>query len=325
MNALMGRAESRDISGVLNINKSAGMTSHDVVDVVRRLYHVRKVGHTGTLDPRGTGVLPICVGRATKIAQFLTTADKEYEMVVRLGVTTDTQDADGKVIGEAEVRVSREEVEAALGHFAGEVQQIPPLFSAKRVRGERLYRMARRGEDVPREPVTIHIYSIRLSSFDPPFVGLWVHCSKGTYARALADDLGKMLGCGAHLYSLVRVRAGRFELKDALTLDALAALVAEGRGQEPLIPVEDALDHLPAVRVLPEASRLILHGSAVAAAQVVSVPPEVVKGTMVRVLGFRRQLLSLATAMVDGADFTRMDPRRLVLQPVRVFRSPESH
>jgi tRNA pseudouridine55 synthase len=246
-------------------------------------------------------------------------------MVVRLGVTTDTQDADGKVIDEAEVRVSREEVEAALGHFVGAVQQIPPLFSAKRVRGERLYRMARRGEDVPREPVTVHIYAIRLSSFDPPFVGLWMRCSKGTYARALADDLGKMLGCGAHLYSLVRVRAGRFELKDALTLDGLAALVAEGRGQEPLISVEDALDHLPAVRVLPEASRLILHGSAVAAAQVVSVPPEVVKGTMVRVLGFRRQLLSLATAMVDGADFTRMDPRRVVLQPVRVFRSPESH
>ncbi|MFQ5848084.1 MAG: tRNA pseudouridine(55) synthase TruB [Candidatus Methylomirabilales bacterium] len=320
----MGRAEAREISGVLNVDKSTGMTSHDVVDVIRRLYHVRKVGHTGTLDPRGTGVLPICVGRATKIAQFLTTADKEYEMVVRLGVSTDTQDADGKVIDEAEVRVTREGVEAALRNFMGEVQQVPPLFSAKRVKGERLYKMARRGEDVPRDPVTVRIYGIRLISFGPPLVGLWVHCSKGTYARTLADDLGKMLGCGAHLHSLVRVRAGRFELKDALSLNELTAMVADGRGEEPLIPVEEALDHLPAARVLPEASRLILHGSPVTAAQVVSVPPEVGKGAVVRVLGFRRHLLSLATATVDAADFTQVDPRRVVLTPVRVFRSAQS-
>lgn len=321
----MGKTKAREVSGVLNINKSGGMTSHDVVDVVRRLYHVRKVGHTGTLDPRGTGVLPVCVGRATKIAQFLTAADKEYEMVIRLGVTTDTQDADGKVINEAEVRVTREGVEAALGSFRGEIQQIPPLFSAKRVRGERLYKMARRGEDVPREPVTVRMYAIRLTSFDPPFVTLSVHCSKGTYARTLADDLGKMLGCGAHLYGLVRVRAGRFELKDALTLHELTALVDAGKGDEPLIPMEEALDHLPAVRVLPEASRLILHGSPVTAQQVVSVPPDVAKGTLIRVLGFRRQLLSLATATVDAADFIRVDPRRAVLTPVRVFRSPQTH
>jgi tRNA pseudouridine55 synthase len=325
MSMVMGKTKAWEVSGVLNINKSGGMTSHDVVDVVRRLYHVRKVGHTGTLDPRGTGVLPVCVGRATKIAQFLTAADKEYEMVIQLGVTTDTQDADGKVIDEAEVRVTREGLEAALGSFRGEIQQIPPLFSAKRVRGERLYKVARRGEDVPREPVTVQMYAIRLTSFDPPFVALSVHCSKGTYARTLADDLGKMLGCGAHLYSLVRVRAGRFELKDALTLHELTALVDAGKGDEPLIPMEEALDHLPAVRVLPEASRLILHGSPVTAQQVVNVPPDVAKGSLIRVLGFRRQLLSLATATVDAADFTRVDPRRAVLTPVRVFRSPQTH
>ena len=321
----MTRAEAREVHGVLNINKSAGMTSHDVVDAVRRLYHVRKVGHTGTLDPRGTGVLPICVGRATKIAQFLTTADKEYEMVVHLGVTTDTQDADGKVIGEAEVRVTQQQVEEALKDFVGEIQQVPPLFSAKRVRGERLYKVARRGEDVPRQPVTIHIYAIRLTSFSPPFVGLWVHCSKGTYARTLCNDLGKKLGCGAHLYSLVRIRAGRFELKDTLSLSDLATLVVAGRGEEPLISVEMALSHLPAVRVLPEASHRVLHGSPVTAAQVVSVPPEVKKGTLVRILGFRRQLLSLATATVDAAEFVRVDPRRAVLTPVRVFSSPQNH
>lgn len=320
----MAKAEAREVYGVLNINKPAGMTSHDVVDAVRRLYHVRKVGHTGTLDPRGTGVLPICIGRATKIAQFLTSADKEYEIVVRLGITTDTQDADGKVIGEAEVRVTQEEVEEALKGFVGKIQQVPPLFSAKRVRGERLYKVARRGEDVPRQPVTIQVYAIRLTSFRSPFVGLWVHCSKGTYARTLADDLGKRLGCGAHLYSLVRIRAGRFELKDALTLSDLTTLVAAGRGEEPLISVEHALSHLPAVRIVPEASHLVLHGSPITAGQVVNVPPEVRKGTLVRVLGFRRQLLALATATIDAAEFIRVDPRRAVLAPVRVFSAPQN-
>ena len=315
----MAQGRSQELCGVLNINKSPGVTSHDVVDAIRRLYRIRKVGHTGTLDPRGTGVLPICVGRATKIAQFLTTADKEYEMVVYLGITTDTQDADGRVTREAEVRVTREDVERALKRFEGEIQQIPPLFSAKKIRGERLYKIARRGEEVSREPVTVRIYAIRLTSFSPPHVGLWVHCSKGTYARTLCDDLGKVLGCGAHLYSLVRVRAGHFELKDALTVSDLQALVAAGKGQQPLIPIDEALSHLPAVHVLPETTRLILHGSPVTAAQVVSVPPEVTKGTVVRILGFRRQLLALATATVDATEFLRMDPRRAVLTTLRVF------
>jgi len=315
----MAQGRSQEPCGVLNVNKSAGVTSHDVVDAVRRLYRIRKVGHTGTLDPRGTGVLPICVGRATKIAQFLTTADKEYEMVVHLGITTDTQDADGRITQEAEVRVTREEVEGALKRFEGEIQQIPPLFSAKRIRGERLYRIARRGEEVAREPVTVRVYAIRLTFFNPPHVGLWVHCSKGTYARTLCDDLGKVLSCGAHLYSLVRVRAGRFELKDALTLSDLQALIAAGKGEQPFIPIDEALSHLPAVHVLPEATRAILRGSPVIAAHVASVAPEVTEGAVVRVLGFRRQLLSLATATVDAAEFPRVDPRRTVLTTIRVF------
>lgn len=315
----MAKAQSREPCGVLNINKSPGMTSHDVVDAIRKLYRIRRVGHTGTLDPRGTGVLPICVGRATKIAQFLTTADKEYEMVVRLGIATDTQDADGRVIREAEVRVTREEVERALTQFEGEIQQIPPIFSAKKVRGERLYKIARRGEEIPREPVRVRIYAIRLVSFNPPDVGLAVHCSKGTYARTLCDDLGRVLGCGAHLYSLVRIRAGRFELKDALTLSELQALVETGRGEEPFIPIDEALSHLPAVHVLPEAIRPILHGSSVIAAHVAGVAPEVTKGAVVRVLGFRRQLLALATATVDAPEFPRVDPRRVVFTTIRVF------
>ncbi|MBI2080172.1 MAG: tRNA pseudouridine(55) synthase TruB [candidate division NC10 bacterium] len=310
----------RERSGVLNVNKSAGMTSHDVVDAVRRLYGMRRVGHTGTLDPQGTGVLPICLGRATKIAQYLMAADKEYQLTMRLGVTTDTLDAEGKVVAEADWSgVAREELEATLARFKGEIQQVPPLFSAKKVQGERLYRLARRGQVVERAPVTVMIYDVKCTAFDPPEVGLWVWCGKGMYARSLCDDIGRVLSCGAHLARLTRTRSGRFELKDALTLTELAERVESGRGDETLIPVAEALAHLPAVRVAPEATAAVLHGGTIPAAAVVAFPPEIRKGALVRVLGFRRQLLSLARAALDSADFPSTDPRRSVLTPVRVF------
>jgi tRNA pseudouridine55 synthase len=310
----------REWSGVLNVNKSAGMTSHDVVDVVRRLYGMRRVGHTGTLDPRGTGVLPICLGRATKIAQYLMAADKEYALTMHLGVTTDTLDADGKVVAEKDWSgVTREQLEAALASFRGEVQQIPPLFSAKKVQGERLYRLARKGQVVERAPVTVTIYDVKCTAFEPPEVGLWVRCGKGMYARTLCDDIGRILSCGAHLARLTRTRSGRFEVKDALTLAELTERVQGGRGEEVLIPIAEALAHLPAVRVAPEATAAVLHGGAIAAAAVVAFPPDIGKGTLVRVLGFRRQLLALARAAVDSSDFATTDPRRSALTPVRVF------
>ncbi|MFQ5839634.1 MAG: tRNA pseudouridine(55) synthase TruB [Candidatus Methylomirabilales bacterium] len=310
----------REPCGVLNVHKPEGITSHDVVDAVRRLYRIRRVGHTGTLDPRGTGVLPICVGQATKIAQYLTTADKEYEMVMRLGITTDTQDADGQVLSATEVaQVSRRDLEEILPRFIGEIEQVPPLFSAKKVGGERLYKRARRGEAVERRPVVVRIYDLRLTGVDLPYVGLWMHCSKGTYARTLCEDIGRTLGCGAHLHSLIRVRAGRFELKDALTLEAIESLVAEGRGDAVLTPIEDALAHLPGVRILPEATPSILHGIPLRAAQVVSFPAAVRPGALVRVLGFRRQLIALASTALGSDEFPGVDPHSAVLTPVRVF------
>jgi len=310
----------RERSGVLNVNKSAGMTSHDVVDAVRQFYGMRRVGHTGTLDPQGTGVLPICLGRATKIAQYLMAADKEYQLTMRLGVTTDTLDADGKVVDEKDWSgVTREQLEATLPRFRGEIQQIPPLFSAKKVQGERLYRLARKGQMVERAPVPVTVHDVKCTAFEPPEVSLWVWCGKGMYARALCDDIGRVLSCGAHLARLTRTRSGRFEVKDALTLTELAEQVRAGRGDEVLIPIAEALAHLPAVRVAPEVTAAVLHGGAIAAAAVVAFPPDVRKGTLVRVLGFRRQLLSLARVALDSADFPTTDPRRSVLTPVRVF------
>ncbi len=309
-----------EVHGVLNINKPSGITSHDVVDAVRKILGVRRVGHTGTLDPQATGVLPLCVGRATRIAQYLTQADKEYVMTLRLGVTTDTLDAAGKETGRVEeVRVRREDLLAVLPRFIGEIQQVPPLFSAKKVQGERLYRLARRGQSVERRPVTIRIHTLELLEFTPPFAGLRATCSKGTYARSLCDDIGRALGCGGHLHALNRTRSGRFGMEGILTLGELEDRVREGRLSDVLMPIDEALAHLPAVRVAPEAGPLILHGGAVAAALVVQFPPDVGRGTLVRVLGFRRQLLSLAETTLASPDFAACEKTRVVLHPVRVF------
>lgn len=311
-----------EVHGVLNINKPAGMTSHDVVDAVRKILGVRRVGHTGTLDPQATGVLPLCVGRATRIAQYLTQADKEYVMTLCLGVTTDTLDAAGKETGRVEdIRVRREDLLAILPRFVGEIQQVPPIFSAKKYRGERLYRLARRGEKVERPPVAVRVHALELLEFAPPFVRLRAICSKGTYARSLSDDIGQALGCGGHLYALTRTRSGRFSLDGILSLEELEVRVREGRLGEVLIPIADALAHLPAVRVAPEAGRLILHGGAVAASLVVQFPADLARGALVRVLGYRKQLLSLAETTVASPDFAACEPTRVVLQPVRVFSS----
>jgi tRNA pseudouridine55 synthase len=306
--------------GVLNVNKSGGMTSHDVVDEVRRILKIRKVGHTGTLDPQATGVLPICVGNATKIARFLTAADKDYLVTMRLGIQTDTMDAEGKILAEtAEIPREREKVEAALARFRGEIQQIPPLFSAKKHQGERLYRLARRGEVVERHPISIKVYELELTSFDPPFVRFRVFCSKGTYARALCDDIGKVLQCGAHLHSLVRLKAGQFRLEEAITLLRLQEIQEQGKLAEVLLPIEQALDHLPAVRVLPDSSRSVLHGASIAFQDVVNLPSGLSEGSMVRVLGIRKKLLSLAELTVNTDQIQNLDPRQIILRPVKVF------
>jgi tRNA pseudouridine55 synthase len=313
-------AAAAEISGVLNIDKPAGMTSHDVVDAVRKILGVRRVGHTGTLDPQATGVLPLCVGRATRIAQYLTQADKEYLMTLRLGITTDTLDAAGRETGRVEdVRVRREELEAVLPRFTGEIQQMPPLYSAKKIRGERMYRLARRGEAVERQPVAVRVHSLELLEFAPPFVRLRTVCSKGTYARSLCDDIGRALGCGGHLHALTRTRSGRFRMDGVITLAQLEDYAAQGRLAEALIPVSEALSHLPAVRVTPEAGRVVLHGGGIPVALVAQLPPEVAPGMLVRVLGYRKQLLCLAEAQLGSAELPGAEPTRLALRSVRVF------
>lgn len=232
-----------ELSGILNINKPRGLTSHDIVDRVRKISGVRKVGHAGTLDPIATGVLVICLGKATKLVRFIIESPKTYRTTLRLGISTNTHDAEGEIIREAPVNTSKEEIEEALKEFTGAIEQIPPLFSAIKVKGKRLYELARKGKEVSPPPRRIEIYRLELLGWDNPFLTLEIECSHGTYIRALARDLGERLGCGAHVAALTRLKSGRFSLEEAVTLEEL-----ETAGlKRCLLPAEMAVADLPAV------------------------------------------------------------------------------
>ena len=233
----------RELSGILNINKPRGLTSHDVVDRVRELSGIRRVGHAGTLDPIATGVLVICLGRATRLVRFIMDSPKVYRATLRLGVSTTTHDAEGEVTREAPVNVTLEEIEEALKSFTGTIEQVPPLYSAIKVGGRRLYELAREGKEVNPPPRTVEIYRLEVVRWDSPFLTLEVECSPGTYIRALARDLGDKLGCGAHVTELTRLRSGRFALEDAVTLEDLEG----GKLKQFLLPPEVAVADFPSV------------------------------------------------------------------------------
>ncbi len=209
------------MNGFLVIDKPAGITSHDVVDRARRILGIRKIGHLGTLDPLGVGVLVLAIGKATKAVRYFVDDDKEYTTTVRLGVITDTQDLDGTVLEQRDVNVTNEEFAHVLEQFRGEIQQVPPMVSAKKIGGKRLYKLHRQGIEVEREPKTVTIYEIDFRDFSPPEATFHVHCSKGTYIRTLCADIGEVLGCGGAMAWLRRTKSGFFTIEDAVTLEEL--------------------------------------------------------------------------------------------------------
>lgn len=236
-----------DVDGLLLVDKPAGCTSHDVVARVRRNFGIKKVGHGGTLDPMATGLLVILVGRGTKLSDRVMGADKTYEGTLHLGVLTDSQDSDGQVVEERDAsRVTADQLAVAMRRFTGDLMQTPPMLSAIKQAGVPLYKLARKGKTVEREPRLIHLYEFSLMAFRPPFVDFRLRCTKGTYVRTLAADLGEVLGCGAHLSALRRTASGRFRLDDAVTLQALCALTPDALAER-LIPVSH-----PALRSQPE-------------------------------------------------------------------------
>jgi tRNA pseudouridine55 synthase len=216
------------INGIMNIYKEAGFTSHDVVAKLRGIVHQKKIGHTGTLDPDAVGVLPVCFGNATKLCDMMTDKSKEYEACMRLGVTTDTQDMSGKILSTSEVNVTEDEVRKAVMGFVGGYEQIPPMYSALKVNGKKLYELAREGKEVERQPRHVDIPSITITDINMPLVSFVVECSKGTYIRSLCADIGEKLGCGAAMESLKRTRVGSFRIEEAITLSKVEELAASG-------------------------------------------------------------------------------------------------
>lgn len=249
------------MDGILVIRKEKGFTSHDVVAKLRGILHMKKIGHTGTLDPQAEGVLPVALGKGTRLVEMLTEKEKTYEAVLRLGIKTDTQDMTGAVLEEKEVKVSAQEVEAAVQCFLGDQMQIPPMYSALKVGGKKLYELAREGKVIEREPRPVHFYEIQILGMELPLVRLRVTCSKGTYIRTLCHDIGEKLGCGGCMEALLRTRSGRFTLEESYTLSQVEKAVQDGTISEIILSVEKVLEEYPRVCVRETGDRLLANGN----------------------------------------------------------------
>ena len=295
------------IHGVLLLDKPVGYSSNDVLIKAKRLLNAMKAGHTGTLDPFATGLLPLCFGEATKFAQDLLEADKTYETVVHLGVTTTTGDTEGEVLATREVQVSREQIEAVLTQFRGAIEQIPPMYSALKRDGKPLYEYARAGITLERAARQVSIHSLELLAYEAPNLHLRVCCSKGTYIRVLGEDIGAALGCGAHLQALRRTQVGALNLNHAVTLDALAD-VPEHERSTLLAPVDALLSSFPVVALSEELATRFLHGQRISLGKE-GVMVDVAQGRVRVYRESNHQLLGTAQLVEFGV----LAPERLVV------------
>jgi len=249
-------------SGIINVYKEAGYTSFDVVARLRGILKVKKIGHTGTLDPDATGVLPVCVGKATKVCDMLTDKDKVYECVMKLGVETDTYDMSGRILERKSVTATEDEIVNAINSFVGNIMQVPPMYSALKVNGKKLYELAREGKEVERKARPVSIFSIDILEINIPEVSIRIHCSKGTYIRSLCHDVGAKLGCGCAMKSLVRTRVSMFDISDARTLDEIERIAKNGNIKGILLPLDQVFEGMRTVFVVPteEAIKLAVNG-----------------------------------------------------------------
>ena len=302
------------MNGVLILDKPAGFTSFDVVAVLRGLTHEKKIGHTGTLDPMATGVLPLLLGNATRAAALLPDTDKEYEAGFRLGIATDTQDSTGKTLAESGKTAPGTEVENALGKFRGEILQLPPMVSAVSVNGRHLYDLARQGIEVEREKRAITVYKMELTEFDEASQTgrIGVSCSKGTYIRTLCADLGEALGTYGVMTSLRRTRASGFQISDTVTLGQAKELAAAGRLEERLLPVESLFGDLPEVTVTEKQAQRFANGGALDLAGT-SLSGSAVGDLKVRVHGADGKFLGLGEVRADAPEKPELRVLRLFL------------
>ena len=303
----MGRTRrGRQINGVLVLNKSAGITSNDAVQQAKRIYAAQKVGHTGSLDPLATGVLPLCFGEATKFSQFLLESDKKYRARIKLGVTTDTGDGDGKVISQASTAgIGAAEVEQAICAFRGEIKQLPPMYSALKHNGQPLYKLARQGIAVERKHRDVTVFQLEMTEFNADEFLLELHCSKGTYVRTIAEDLGNALGCGAHVRSLHRRAAGPYCEQEMIDLAALREIDDQQSLDALLQPMASAVAQWPAVKMVESTARFVRQGQPV---QVAHAPVNGWVQLMEIAENAEDRFLGVGEILADG----RVAPRRLV-------------
>ena len=252
------------MDGIINVYKEKGFTSHDVVAKLRGILHIKKIGHTGTLDPDAVGVLPVCIGKGTKLCDMITDTDKTYEAVMLLGISTDTQDISGNVLSKKDVAVDEKTLIETVDSFVGEYKQIPPRYSAIKVNGRKLYQLAREGIEIERSPRDVYIRSIHINDMNlqdgEPSVTMTVSCSKGTYIRTLCHDIGEKLGCGACMKSLSRTRVGRFYIDDSFTINQIAALNLKGELSSIVAPVDSMFDY-PRIQINKEYDKLLYNGN----------------------------------------------------------------
>ncbi|ANX04902.1 tRNA pseudouridine(55) synthase TruB [Immundisolibacter cernigliae] len=300
----MRRRRGRPVSGVLLLDKPTGVSSNHALQTARRLLNAAKAGHTGTLDPLASGLLPLCFGEATKVSQFLLGADKTYRARARLGITTSTGDREGEVLRQRPVAVDAARLAAALVAHTGDLLQVPPMYSALKQGGERLYALARRGETVERPARPVHVSRLELLEFDESGFEVELDCSKGTYVRSLIEDIGEALGCGAHMTALRRLRVGALDVRQAIDLERLRALAADDPNalDACLMPIAEALAHLPQLELAPPEAVSLQRGQAQTLRQPLA-------DGWVAVFTQQRQFIGMAEAR-DG----RLLPRRLVSQ-----------
>ncbi|MBO5347196.1 MAG: tRNA pseudouridine(55) synthase TruB [Lachnospiraceae bacterium] len=272
------------MNGIINIYKEAGYTSFDVVAKMRGILKIKKMGHTGTLDPDATGVLPVCIGNGTKLVELFSDHEKEYIAELRLGVATDTQDLSGEILKTSPVEVSCEEIREAVLSFVGEYMQLPPMYSAVKVNGKKLYELAREGKEVERKARPVNFREIEILSMELPVVKIRVVCSKGTYIRTLCNDIGEKLGCFGAMKSLVRTRVGMFKLEEAITLEELEQYRDAGKLAEIILPPDSIFMHLPAVYAKAENCRFLDNGNAMYPNMLIK-PPYFQEGQEVRMYG----------------------------------------
>lgn len=296
------------ISGVLVVDKPVGMTSHDVVEAIRRGTNIRRAGHTGTLDPRASGVLVILIGPAVRLSEYVSASDKRYQAIIRLGSSTDTFDSEGKFVrSDQPVNVTEEQFETILKQFEGEIEQTPPPFSAVKVNGRPAYDMARKGEEVELAPRKITVHHLEVLEWAPPEIVVDVHCSSGTYVRSLANDIGNALGTGAYLVGLRRTKSGRFSLRDATPLRKLQEAFQAGNWYQFLIPAAEALGEWPAIELSPDDVEEVRHGHRVKA----TLEADAERPQLVRGVSMAGELIALMVPAVGEDGSPEWQPKKV--------------